>query len=471
MMKKRRPRGGISRRELLKRSAVAGAGIAVLPSSLVACGGDDASSGGLTILQNAVQGGKNANTANWILDYVIPNFEEQSGMTVEFQQSGAGDEDYTSRISLDFSAGEGADIVGFDFFQLPEFVAADYLQPLSELVGPQVEDWDGWDQIPPAVIEGLGLSEERYGVPLGTDGRVLFFRTDVLAEAGLPEDWQPTSWEEILDAARTIQQRQPDVTPLQINAGVSMGEATTLQGFIPILLGAGGDLYDSDASAWLGDTPELRSALEFYETVYGEELANSQLQLRADGRDRSFEQFSNGEIAILIESDYLWRSVIEPEEGLFPIENRDEVASWAMIPAMEPGAGIRGQDFVSASGGTGNVLSAATGDPEAAWELLAFMNSREALLDFVEREPRITVRQDVNEESEVVAAEPIFTFISEEVLPVTWYRPGFAEYAQVSEAIQQMAQDVATGEADAATAAQNYQAALEEIVGPENVGG
>lgn len=260
----------------------------------------------------------------------------------------------------------------------------------------------------------------------------------------------------------------PDVTPLQINAGRSMGEATTLQGFIPILLGAGKQLYENER--WLGDTPELREALEFYGAVYGEELGDSELQLRADGRDRSFEQFSQGEIAILIESDYLWWGVVAPEEGLFPIENRDEVVGWAKIPAREPGAGIRGQDFVSASGGTGRVLAASAGNPEEAWNLLSFMSSKEALLDFVEREPRITVRQDVNEESEAIRNDPIFAFISDEILPITWYRPGFAEYAEVSEAIQAMVQNVATGDSIEA-AASEYQSTLEEIVGAENVEG
>lgn len=423
----------------------------------------------ISIAENAVRGGKNVIMADYLIDYAIPTFTEQMAadgrdVTVEFTESGIDDEDYKSRLALDLSVGEGPDVIGFDSFWLSEFVAAGYLQPLTELVGPEVDDWEGWAQIPEAVAGSLELEGERYGLPLGTDGRVLFYRSDVLAEAGLGEDFQPESWEDILEAARTIAEELPDVTPLQVNAGTSMGEATTLQGFMPILLGTGAQLHDGEA--WIGDTPQLRQALEFYDEVYSEGLGDAELQVRADGRDRSFQEFSEGGIAMLIESDYLWRGVIAPE-ALFPVENRDEVVGWAKIPAMEPGAGIRGQDFVSASGGTGRVLNPGTEHPQEAWEFLSFLGSEEALTEFVEREPRVTAREDVNATG--IADDPMLTFIAEETLPITWYRPGFEEYPQVSEAIQRMVENLVAGRNSVEEAAQAFEADLQGIVGEENI--
>lgn len=259
-------------------------------------GGDDGDGVRLTILTNAVRGGKNTFTAEWITEYIIPNFEERMAeegteVSVELEETGVDDEDYKARIALDLSAGRGADIMGFDQFWVAEFAAADQLQPLSEVVGDEVEDWEGWEQIPEAVQGSLQLEGERYGIPLGTDGRVLFFNKELFARAGLPEDWQPTSWDEIIETARTLKREVPDVTPLQINAGVSMGEATTLQGFVPVLNGTGAAMFDEEAGLWLGDTPELRAALQFFGTIYSEDLADAQLQQRADGRDRSFQQF------------------------------------------------------------------------------------------------------------------------------------------------------------------------------------
>ncbi|MPZ53268.1 MAG: extracellular solute-binding protein [Acidimicrobiia bacterium] len=421
----------------------------------------------LTIGANAVVGGTNTIEAEWYINYVIPTFEEmmaEEGRNVTVEHIEGGVDDYKTQLALDLSVGEGPDISSFDQFWTAEFAAAGLLQPLNELVGPQVEEWEGWEQIPDAVAGSLEVDDVRYGVPVGTDGRVIFFRKDLFEQAGLPTDWQPTSWEEILEAARTIQTELPDVVPMQLNAGVNMEEATTLQGFVPILLGAGGDIYAD--GAWQGDTPQLRETLEFYSTVYSEDLGDTDMQLLTDGRDQSFQMFAEGELAILLESDYLWRGVISPDAN-FPVENREEVVGWALIPAREPGAGIRGQDFVSASGGTGRVINPATEHPEVAWELMEFMGSEEAQLNFVEVEPRITARTDVNETG--IADDPMLTFVAEEVLPITWYRPGFEEYPQVSEAITFMVENVVAERSSVEEAAQEFQSTLEGIVGAENV--
>ncbi|NED96725.1 extracellular solute-binding protein [Phytoactinopolyspora alkaliphila] len=466
----------------LRRSHAAALLIAPL-LVLAACGGDDDGSGGdgdngqeapepsdepvhLTISHNAT---RPQIEAVWIEDYVIPEFEAlmaEQGREVTVEHIEGGVDDYKTQLALDLSVGEGPDITSFDQFWTAEFAAAGLIEPLRTLVGDQVDEWEGWEQIPDAVVGSLAVDDEPYGLPLGTDGRVIFYRTDLFEDAGLPTDWQPTSWDEILDAARTLQSELPDIIPMQLNAGINMEEATTLQGYIPLLLGAGGDLHVD--GMWQGDTPAVRQALEFYDTIYSEGLADTDMQLLTDGRDRSFEAFSQGNLGMLIEGDYLWRGVINPE-GNFPLEDREDLVGWALIPAQEPGAGIRGQDFVSASGGTGRVINPNTEHPHEAWELLTFMSSYESQLDYVEREPRITAREDVNEDG--IAHDPMLTFVAEEVLPLTWYRPGFEEYPQVSEAIQFMVENVVSGRSDVESAAQEFHSTLEGIVGPDNVAG
>lgn len=425
----------------------------------------------LTVLENAVRGGANSILAQWYFDYAIPTFEEMMAaagtpVTIDFIEGAVGDVDYKTQLALDLSVGAGADVFGFDQFWTAEFAAGGLIAPLSQIVGPEVDDWEGWDQIPDAVAGSLEVDGERYGVPFGTDGRVLFYRIDLFEEAGLDTDWQPTSWEEILETARTIQQELPDVTPLQINAGTADFEATTLQGFMPLFLGTGRELYQD--GAWQGDTPELRETLEFYQTIYSEGLADADLQLLADGRDQSFQRFSEGNIAILAESDFFWRGVIAPEAN-FPIPNREEIVGYTKVPAMEPGTGIRGQDFVSASGGTGRVMNPNTEHAAEAWAFMMFVGSEEAMSNFVEVEPRITGRNDVNATG--IAADPMLTFVAEEILPITWYRPGFEEYPQVSESIARMVENVVAGRSTVEEAAQEFHATVAGIVGDENVAG
>src|SRR5262249_45469861 len=150
---------------------------------------------------------------------------------------------------------------------LGEFADAGYIKPLADLVGQdKVDAWDGWAQIPPAVQANFSFNGKRYGIPLGTDGRVIFFNRNLFARAGLPTDWQPKSWDEIISTGQTIKARLPGVTPIQLNAGTAMGEATTMQGLLPLLVGAGQQIW-SDGK-WQGDTPAMRAALGMYQRIY-----------------------------------------------------------------------------------------------------------------------------------------------------------------------------------------------------------
>ncbi len=451
---------------VLTRRVAAMTGVTAVSLVLAACGGSDSGSDGsveLTISTNAIAGGKNAEEAEWIENWLIPEFEQQqrqNGTEVEvtFEGTGLDDEQVKSRLALDLQSGSGPDVFALDGIWLGEFAEAGYIAPLSE-TSPDSENWEGWEQIPDAVQELATFDGELYGIPAGTDARVLYYNKELFQEAGLPADWQPTSWAEVLDAAEALS-GVDGVTPIQLNAGTAMGEATTMQGVLPMLAGTGEDIYADDK--WTGASPGLTETLGLYEDIYGGGLGDAELQQETQGRDKSFEQFANGEIGILLEGDYFWRDVINPENGVAPMEDRDENVGYAMIPAVEPGQGVRGQDFVSMSGGSVRVINPASDNPEMAYELLEFMHSAEAFESSMESGTKITARSDVNEQ--MLGDDPFLSYLSEEVLPITSFRPSLAIYPQVSVLLQEATASVVGGDS-AQDAADQYREDLEEVVG------
>ncbi|WP_427886411.1 extracellular solute-binding protein [Kribbella sp. GL6] len=420
----------------------------------------------LTFGSNSVKGGKSSAGATFISDVLIPKFvAEQKGkgvdVTVKFQGDGSDDEVYKQKLSLDLSNKSGPDLFQIDGIWVGEFAQANYIKPLTDTVGDaaKVDNWDGWQQIPESVQALGSYNGKRYGVPGGTDGRVLYFNKKLFAQAGLPADWQPKSWDDIISAGQALK-KISGVTPIQINAGTAMGEATTMQGVLPLLVGTGATV-NSDGK-WLGNTSQLRQVLDFYHQVYSTGLGDPVLQKEAKGRDKSFAEFAANKIGILLESDYFWRSVVEPKEGVAKMADRDTAVGWAMIPAMKPGAGVKGQDFVSMSGGGATVINPNTKFPQQAWEFLQFMNSADMVKASLDGAAKITQRSDVN--SEVLKSDPMLSFIAGKVLPVTQYRPGRAEYPKVSAALQQATADVISGKSTADAAAA-YQKAVEAAAG------
>ncbi|MEO3875097.1 extracellular solute-binding protein [Nonomuraea sp. B12E4] len=445
--------------------------VAVLTASVVglaACGQSSGGSGDtieLTITQNAIAGGKNAAGANFIANWVIPKFEaaqkaKGKDVTVKFVPSGVDDEQYKTKLSLDLKSGKGADVMDIDSIWAGEFAEAGYLKPLPDLVGAEADGWDGWAQIPEAVQGMVMFNGKKYALPVGTDGRVLYFNKTLFQKAGLPADWQPTSWQEILDAGAKLKAAGVPV-PIQINAGTAMGEATSMQGVLPLIAGAGGEVQQD--GKWTGASQPLKDALGLYQKIYGGGLGDPKLQQEAKGRDKSFQQFAEDKIGILLEGDYFWRSVINPAEGVAKMDDRDRRVGYAMIPAVEPGKGLKGQDFVSMSGGSLRAVNPNSEHPKEAFELATFTLSPEALKEETkDGNERITPRTDVNKE--ILADDPLMTYISEKVLPLTAYRPPVAVYPQVSVALQEATAAVVSGTAPDQAAA-DYQKKLEGIVG------
>jgi multiple sugar transport system substrate-binding protein len=134
------------------------------------------------------------------------------------------------------------------------------------------------------------------------------------------------------------------------------------------------------------------------------------------------------------------------------------------MPAMTPGSGYNGQDFVTISGGTGFVLNPNTKNARLAWKLLAYMNSKEALEALQKLQPRIRARQDVP-----VVGDEVMSAIAKDVLPLTTVRPALPEYSKVSEQVQLMTERVITGEMKPDQAMEEYAKAVTEIVGKDNV--
>ena len=163
----------------------------------------------LTVTSNAISGGKNAAEADWYANYVIPKFTEAQkakgvNVTLKFQPSGVDDEQYKAKLALDLKSKSGADVIALDGIWVGEFAEAGYIKPLSDVVGANVTSWDGWAQIPKAVQANSSYNSKVYGVPGGTDGRVLYYNKKLFAQAGLSVPWTPTSWPDIVDAGTKL---------------------------------------------------------------------------------------------------------------------------------------------------------------------------------------------------------------------------------------------------------------------------
>lgn len=159
------------------------------------------------------------------------------GKKVEFVPIKAPDAEYYTKLQQMLRSPRTApDLVYEDTFLINSDIASGYLKPLDSYLG----KWSDWGQfIGTAKTAAKARDGKTYGVPDGTDTRGLWYDKAILKKAGIEVPWQPKNWDEVLDAARTIKQKVPGVTPLNVYTGKPAGEASTMQGFQMLLYGTG----------------------------------------------------------------------------------------------------------------------------------------------------------------------------------------------------------------------------------------
>ncbi len=412
-----------------------------------------------------------------VQEQYIPTFEQAMAdagtpVKIEIVELPPGDDPYRQAQVTRLAAGAHTDIFLLDGFNIPADSAAGFLLDLTD----RVNAWDGWAQWFEAAKGGVSFGGSVWALNREVDVRPLYYRRDVLEQAGVigaGEDWQPTSWDELLTAARAIKENVPGVSPIAVESGVISGESTTMQGFYPLLLGAGGRLYDADSDKWVSRSSAFTDALGFLSTIFvDEELSNPpEFWLAGDPLTVIHDQFRDGEVAMLVSWDDVWPSFDDPEHSRFIPDGRDAVAGFAMIPAKAPGASWSGEDFVTISGGWTMVINAAI-DPEKAdlaFEFLKFVYSKDELVAYIVDGlgGGISVRKDVVADPGVVAVADAYAGFREVFVDFTTFRPGLTDYPEISEAVQEATERILLGDSPE-DVADFYAGRVEEIVGAEN---
>ncbi|MHA7274625.1 extracellular solute-binding protein [Arthrobacter sp. TMT4-20] len=421
--------------------------------------GDDANS-----LRIVYQKTGDASPLDALMQKVKTDFEAANdGVTVNLEPVEGTDEDYTTRLALSQRSPDTApDVFYEDTFRLRSDVEAGYLLQLDEYL----DGWDEWDMFNDAA-KGAGIASDggTYAVPLGTDTRVIWYNKNVLENAGIAVPWEPGTWDEILEMARTVKDAQPDSVPFSMYAGTGTGEGTVMQSFYELLYGTdSGGLYDEEQQKWIAGSQGFVDSLTFLQTLYQEELAVTP----AEALDPNVWQTVVGTLLPedtmggTVEGSYapsFWQ-----EGGQFEWAEYGDVMGVAPFPTQngqEPGG-------VSMSGGWTLAIGAGTENPDLAFEFLTMAMNQENLLEYTVDNSQIAVRTDIAEDPTYLEANPFIEEVSA-VVDVTNYRPATSDYAEISTAVQEATEAVIASETSPEDAAAAYDEALRSIVGDENV--
>src|SRR5450759_1040353 len=190
----------------------------------------------------------------------------KSHINMKLQPVVASEGDYYTKVDLMMqSASTAPDIVREDSFLVGSETAAGYLSPLDSCLSPWKDYSSQWF---PKMQSITTFKGHVYGVMNGTDVRLIWYNKNIFKRAGLPTNWQPHSWADILNAARTIKSKVKGVIPMNLYSGIAGDEASTMQGFEMLLYGTKDTLYDYSTKKWVVSGKGFTDSLKFVQTVY-----------------------------------------------------------------------------------------------------------------------------------------------------------------------------------------------------------
>ena len=231
---------------------------------------------------------------------------------------------------------------------VPEFATLGALEPLEARVAASriVREDDYFA----GIWETNRIDGVLRGVPWYVDTRLMFFRRDLLAQAGF--DHPPRSWEEWARMMAAIKKRTPD----QYAVLFPLNEfepllALTLQGRDPVLAEGGrrGDFRGEG----------FRRALDFYVQAFRNDWAPSMSNTQVSN---VWTEFGRGMFAFYVSGPW---NIAEFKKRLPPERQND----WMTAPLPGPtGPGA------SIAGGSSLVIFKSSRHKEAAWQLIEYLS-------------------------------------------------------------------------------------------------
>ena len=356
----------LSRRQFLQRLSTVGAGFAVAYSGI-----DIARSANMTrVVSRAARQASAYDFSLSIVDYsdpvrtafdevIIPMFlQENPGSTVNINYS-AWDR-YNEEMTTAFAAGVTPDVFQGGAVWVPQMARRNWVIPLNDYIDGDSE-WD-WNDFPASLHEDATIGDQILAVPYRQDLRTLWYRSDLLEEAGF--SGPPANWEEFLEIAKATARGRNgifQVSGYHLSAG-SDGWQRDWQPFLMWLYMGGGEFINDDLTKCMLDQEPAVEALTFLRDLIWEHEVMPYPGLESQG---DLTPIMSGQAAMTMTNADLERNInlYAPDQAEF----------------VHPALPMTGRVQATHAWVNKFFISSQSRNPDRAWDLLRFLTRKDIL--------------------------------------------------------------------------------------------
>jgi multiple sugar transport system substrate-binding protein len=255
------------------------------------------------------------------------------------------------KVEAAVDAGAGPDLVQLSTHDLPDYVISGRVQDITEYVK------DEESKYTPASWASASVDGKVYGLPQGIGPAATMYRTDIFEQYGID---MPTTWDEYIEAARTLHAANPDVYIANMSSNEFGQWSQEIQQ-------AESSWYGIDGDAWSVGVNDEGSKLvaERWQTLLDEGLVTTEQVWTPE----YWALVNSGKVASITYA--AWFTSLLAENAA------DTAGKWAVAPMPVN----EGSDNAGDSGGAAVVVLKGAEDAEAAAEVAAWMNGADEVQD------------------------------------------------------------------------------------------
>ncbi|RRD49678.1 sugar ABC transporter substrate-binding protein [Arachnia propionica] len=332
-----------------------------------------------------------------LLKSLIKEFEGQhKGVKVELVSPPTDQAD--AKIQQMLQSGSGVDVLEVRDLTVGPFSNNGWLHDMA----PELKDWEGMSALTEqARTAATSEDGKTWFVPYGFYGMSLFYRTDLVAEAGF--DGPPKTWEDLVQQAAKIQD------PSQNRYGYAFrGGKNSAGQLLSILEAYNADsldvtnAYKVTSGATIFSTPESQQALDTYIELFRTGSPESSV---AWGYPEMVQGFTNGSTAFLLQDPEV--IAVVKESSLTPEQ-------WNVAPNLLGPTGKAAWPLATAGWG----ITSFSKHKKEALELVKFL-SGEASTRFAKENSLVPIQQSAGED-EFFRTGPWAAYVTMTSQPETW---------------------------------------------------
>ncbi|GLY95173.1 sugar ABC transporter substrate-binding protein [Actinoplanes sp. NBRC 103695] len=286
----------------------------------------------------------------------------------------------------------------------------------------------------PGAWDTTVVNDTSYGVPWYVETRVIYYRTDIAAKAGITKP--PATWAELSAMAKAMQG-----AGAKWGINLQPGKTGSWQSVMPFAWSNGVEV--SDGTKYTFDSPEMVEALRFYQSFFTGKLAPTEL---AEG---ALEPgFAKGEIAAFLSGP--WMVDLIKKQGGAGFEDKFAVAP---MPKQK--------SATSFIGGSNIAVFKDAKNRDAAWKFLQWLAQPAVQTRWYQTTSDLPAVRSAWQDPALAGDK--FLKVFGEQLKDAKAPPTFATWEQVSAAFDTEVEKLAKSGEDPATVARTVQSKAEAI--------